>query len=100
MYTTPDELRTLRQQARDGTFDPLSVNWAVGENRVAVADDSAPEGWKYENRVCVYMMGDGSQQVYGEFVLSGTPSPERWEMARKLIKQSFPTVTHIINGVG
>lgn len=100
MYTTPTEFRTLRDRFREGTFDPLSINWAVGENRVPISDASAPEGWKYENRVCIYMMGDGSQQVVGEFPLTGVPSPDRWEMAREIIRINFPTVTRIINGVG
>ena len=99
ILSTPDELRDLRVKYRGGTFDPKSVNWAVGENRVPVVDDASPEGWKYEARVCIYIMGDGSQQCFGEFPLRGPPTPERWEMARQIIWESFG-VERIINGVG
>ena len=82
-----------------GTFDPKSVNWAVGENAVPVNDPSNPEGFRYEKRVCIYMMGDGSQQCYGSFPLKGKPSPEVWEMAEDIIRKSMG-VTRILRGVG
>lgn len=82
-----------------GTFDPVSVNWAVGENRIEVIDPADPKGYRYENRVCIYMMGDGSQQVFAEFPLKGAPSPERWDIAEKIIR-TYMGVERVIRGVG
>lgn len=98
-YTTPDDLRNLRTKYREGTFDPTQFNWAVGENAVPVASPDSPDGWRYAKRVCVYIMCDGSQQCFGEFPLRGEPTPERWEMARRIIRETFD-VERILNGVG
>lgn len=83
-------------QKEAGTFDPTSVNWAVGENRVSVL---YMDGFRYENRVCIYIMGDGSQQVFGEFPLKGKPSPERWDLAERIIRTHMG-VERVIRGVG
>ena len=87
-----DNFLDLIAQRAAGTFDPTSVNWAVGENRIPVGDG-------YENLVCIYIMGDGSQQVFGEFPLKGAPSPERWDIAERIIRQ-YMGVERIIRGVG
>lgn len=83
-------------QKEAGTFDPTSVNWAVGENHISVP---YMDGFRYENRVCIFMMGDGSEQVYGMFPLKGQPSPELWDAAERIIRQ-YMGVEHVIRGVG
>lgn len=98
-YSTREDWLALKAKASAGTFNPKAFNWAVGENAVPVSDESATDGWKYEKRVCVYIMCDGGEQCFGEFPLTGPPSPEKWEVARRLIKDSFG-VERILNGVG
>lgn len=91
-----DNFLDVIAETEAGTFDPTSVNWAVGENRVSVP---CLDGFRYENRVCIFMMGEGSEQCYGMFPLKGKPSPERWDIAEKIIR-TYMGVERVIRGVG
>ena len=87
------------EEKEKGKFDPNSVNWAVGENRIEVDDLTEDRGYRFENRVCIFMMGDGSQQVFGMFPLKGTPTPELWDVAERIIR-TYMGVARVIRGAG
>lgn len=98
MRTSRDGWLKYRKEAAEGTFKPKDWNWAVGENAVEVADPSSPKGYRYEKRVCIFIMGDGSEQCLAMFPLEGKPSPEQWDLARQMIRTTFG-VERIIDGV-
>lgn len=94
-----DTFLEVIEEKEAGKFDPNSVNWAVGENRVEVDDPTEDRGYTYENRVCIFMMGEGSEQCYGMFPLKGSPTHELWDRAEEIIRKHMG-VERVIRGVG
>lgn len=89
----------LKEEARAGTFRPSDWNWAVGENYVEVTNPAKPEGYSYERKTCIWIMGQGAEQCLHMFVLNGEPGEDHEAKARQLIRNAFG-VTRILNGVG
>lgn len=103
MSASPESPRAtwlrLKAETVTGKFVPQDWNWAVDVNAIPVPDESVPDGWSYQKRVCIYIMGDGSQQCLYDFPLIGEPSPEKWETAEKMIRETFG-INRILRGVG
>lgn len=99
MLTTKDDLAGLIAKTKSGEFNPVDYNWAVDVNAVPITDASAPEGWSYQERVCIFLMGDGSEQCFGMWPLAGAPSETLLQEAERLVKTTFG-VGRVLRGVG
>lgn len=83
MASSKTSWQELVARYKAGDFDPSEWNWRVGTNSVSVP---GIEG--FVSRTCIYIMGEGAEQLYADFTMLGV-GPNWVKAARILIEDEF-----------